>query len=47
MATDLEQLFHRIRTLEIDTPQGHSGRLPRESRFVFNYRDHAEESAAV
>lgn len=47
MATDLEQLFNRIRALEIDTPQGHSGRLTRESRFVFNYRDHAAESAAV
>jgi serine/threonine-protein kinase HipA len=47
MAKDLEALFNRIRALEIDTPQGHSGRLSRESRFVFNYRDTAEESTAV
>ena len=47
MATDIDQLFNRIRALEIDTPQGHSGRLTRESRFVFNYRDPADEAAAV
>ncbi|EQD80268.1 hypothetical protein B1A_01065, partial [mine drainage metagenome] len=43
---DIENLFNKIRQLEIHTPQGVSGRLTKESRYVFNY-DHANDSAAV
>lgn len=43
---DLERLLREIRTLEVHTPQGPSGLLTRESRFVFNYGD-AADSAAV
>lgn len=34
---DIERLFGKIRTLEVHTPQGTSGLLARESRYVFNY----------
>ena len=36
---DLERLLREIRSLEVHTPQGPSGLLARESRFVFNYGD--------
>ncbi|MEM5317687.1 type II toxin-antitoxin system HipA family toxin [Paraburkholderia sp. JHI869] len=36
---DLERLLREIRNLEVHTPQGVSGLLARESRFVFNYGD--------
>lgn len=34
---DIEQLFNKIRQLEIHTPQGVSGLLTKESRYIFNY----------
>lgn len=43
---DLEKLFNKIRQLEIHTPQGVSGRLIKESRYVFNY-NHVGDEAAV
>ncbi|TDG04226.1 type II toxin-antitoxin system HipA family toxin [Paraburkholderia guartelaensis] len=43
---DLERLLREIRNLEVHTPQGPSGLLARESRFVFNYGD-APDTAAV
>ncbi|WP_279613485.1 hypothetical protein [Paraburkholderia mimosarum] len=33
---DLERLLREIRSLQVHTPQGPSGLLARESRFVFN-----------
>lgn len=45
MLAELETLFHQIRRLDIVTPQGVSGILARESRYVFNYQDVAEEGA--
>jgi len=43
---DIEKLFNKIRQLEIHTPQGVSGRLTKESRYVFNY-SHVNDDAAV
>ena len=43
---DIEKLFNKIRQLEIHTPQGVSGRLTKESRYVFNY-NHVNDDAAV
>jgi serine/threonine-protein kinase HipA len=34
---DLEKLFHKIRQLDVHTPQGIAGLLSKESTFVFNY----------
>ena len=39
MPQTLESLFNKIRRLDIVTPQGVSGTLARESRYVFNYQD--------
>ncbi|NOT15940.1 MAG: type II toxin-antitoxin system HipA family toxin [Methylotenera sp.] len=35
---DLEKLFNQIHQLDIHTPQGLSGVLTKESRYVFNYK---------
>ncbi len=43
---DIVKLFNKIRQLEIHTPQGVSGRLTKESRYVFNY-NHVNDDAAV
>lgn len=43
---DIERLFKQVRQLEVHTPQGESGLLTKESRFVFNYRD-VPDSRAV
>ena len=43
---DIEKLFNKIRQLEIHTPQGVSGRLTKDSRYVFNY-SHVNDDAAV
>lgn len=43
---DIEKLFNKIRQLEIHTPQGVSGKLTKESRYVFNY-SHVNDAAAV
>jgi serine/threonine-protein kinase HipA len=32
-----EALRGKIKALAVDTPQGHSGKLLRESQYVFNY----------
>ena len=45
MAMAWESVFNQIRRLDIVTPQGMSGTLARESRFVFNYATITEESA--
>ncbi|CAG9220697.1 Serine/threonine-protein kinase HipA [Paraburkholderia tropica] len=45
-ALDFERLLRQIRQLEVHTPQGSSGLLARESRFVFNYGA-APDAAAV
>ena len=45
MAMAWESVFNQIRRLDIVTPQGMSGTLVRESRFVFNYATITEESA--
>lgn len=42
---DIEKLFNKIRQLEIHTPQGVSGRLTKESRYVFNYNQVSNETA--
>ncbi|MDX8385029.1 MAG: type II toxin-antitoxin system HipA family toxin [Gallionella sp.] len=34
---DIEKLFNKIRQLEIHTPQGVSGQLTKENRYIFNY----------
>ena len=44
MAMAWESVFNQIRRLDIVTPQGMSGTLARESRFVFNYTTITEES---
>ena len=43
---DIEKLFNKIKQLEIRTPQGVSGLLTKESRYVFNY-DRVGDQAAV
>jgi serine/threonine-protein kinase HipA len=43
---DIEKLFNRIHQLEIHTPQGVSGKLLKESRYVFNYNQ-VDDDAAV
>lgn len=43
---DLEQLFDKIRRLDVHTPQGMAGLLAKESTFVFNYGE-VEPDAAV
>jgi serine/threonine-protein kinase HipA len=43
---DIERLFKQVRQLEVHTPQGESGLLAKESRFVFNYRE-VPDAAAV
>ncbi len=43
---DIEKLFNKIRRLEIHTPQGKSGLLVKDSRYVFNY-DQVNDEAAV
>jgi len=43
---DLENLFDKIRRLDVHTPQGISGLLAKESTFVFNYGE-VEPDAAV
>ena len=43
---DLEQLFDKIRRLDVHTPQGMAGLLAKESIFVFNYGE-VEPDAAV
>ncbi|MDO8417633.1 MAG: type II toxin-antitoxin system HipA family toxin [Agitococcus sp.] len=45
MSTAWESVFNQIRRLDIVTPQGMSGTLARESRYVFNYATSTEESA--
>ena len=45
MSTAWESVFNQIRRLDIVTPQGMSGTLARESRYVFNYASSTEESA--
>ncbi|NOU24688.1 MAG: type II toxin-antitoxin system HipA family toxin [Methylotenera sp.] len=42
---DIEKLFNQIHQLEIHTPQGLSGVLTKESRYVFNYHQVADEAA--
>jgi serine/threonine-protein kinase HipA len=42
---NIEKLFNKIRQLEIHTPQGLSGRLTKESRYVFNYNQVKNEAA--
>lgn len=42
---DLEKLFNQIHQLEIHTPQGLSGMLTKESRYVFNYGQVANSAA--
>lgn len=37
MSMAWESVFNQIRCLNIVTPQGTSGTLARESRYVFNY----------
>src|SRR5260364_1404 len=47
---DIAQFFNQIRQLEIHTPQGLSGLLTKESRYVFNYgriRDNAAVSLVM
>jgi serine/threonine-protein kinase HipA len=43
---DLENLFDKIRRLDVHTPQGMAGLLAKESTFVFNYGE-VEPDAAV
>jgi serine/threonine-protein kinase HipA len=43
---DLEQLFNKIRRLDVHTPQGMAGLLAKESTFVFNYGE-VDPDAAV
>jgi serine/threonine-protein kinase HipA len=42
---DLEKWFNQIHQLEILTPQGLSGTLTKESRYIFNYDQVADEAA--
>src|SRR3990172_8790089 len=42
---DIEKLFNKIRQLEIHTPKGVSGRLTKESRYVFNYNQVSDDAA--
>ena len=42
---DLEKLFNRIHQLEIHTPQGLSGVLTKESRYIFNYHLVSDKAA--
>ena len=42
---DLERLFNKIHQLEIHTPQGLSGLLTKESRYIFNYNQVGGEAA--
>lgn len=44
---NLERLFNRIHQLEIHTPQGTSGILSKESRYVFNYFPKVADEAAI
>lgn len=43
---DIEKLFNKIQQFEIRTPQGVSGLLTKESRYVFNYK-RVDNQAAV
>jgi serine/threonine-protein kinase HipA len=47
MSLTLESLFNKIRRLDIVTPQGVSGTLARESRYVFNYQQDVDPQSAV
>jgi len=42
---DIDKLFNKIHRLEIHTPQGLSGTLTKESRYVFNYNQIRDEAA--
>jgi len=42
---DIEKLFNKIQQLEIHTPQGVSGLLTKESRYVFNYNQVNDQAA--
>ena len=42
---NIEDLFNKIRQLEIHTPQGVSGRLTKENRYIFNYNQVSSEAA--
>jgi serine/threonine-protein kinase HipA len=42
---DIEKFFNKIHQLEIHTPQGICGLLTKNSRYVFNYRQVADEAA--
>lgn len=42
---DIAKLFNKIRELEIHTPQGVSGQMTKESRYVFNYNQVGDEAA--
>ena len=42
---NIEDLFNKIRQLEIYTPQGMSGRLTKENRYIFNYNQVSNEAA--
>jgi len=44
---DIDRLFNKIHQLEIHTPQGLSGMLTKESRYVFNYHRKIGEDAAI
>lgn len=44
---DIDRLFNKIHQLEIHTPQGLSGVLAKESRYVFNYHRKISEEAAI
>jgi serine/threonine-protein kinase HipA len=44
---DIDRLFNKIHQLEIHTPQGLSGVLSKESRYVFNYHRNIDEAAAI
>jgi serine/threonine-protein kinase HipA len=44
-AHDFERLYRQIRKLEVHTPQGKSGLLAKESRYVFNYEEVADTAA--
>ncbi len=43
---DIEKLFNKIRQLEIHTPQGVSGRLTKESQYVYNCNQVKDDAAA-
>lgn len=42
---DFERLFNKIHQLDIHTPQGLSGVLTKESRYIFNYHQVTDEAA--